>query len=842
MEIDNAEKTDTTHTPTEAAAATPSSGDAATKPTTEEEEPVVGDKMEDESRTDSTSTGSDESSTSATTGLPDNVIIGGATDAASSMDEEPISLADSESTSATSTATAGTNTSNNTLDNEVDLVDDGEVIVKEESDFESDLWADRDEALEGKKIVEKADPEVKMWKYREYGAPYFPSNYEIERMDFLIAKESASGPKEGGADEGRKFFVIEQHLGDYFGKQCFRLFTHSGSATTGASMVQEDEKWCLYFDNRAAAETKYKQIIEEKLASKYVEYELCFVPPPSLLIGSDVAQDQIETGRYIIERLERYTASPSEEEAYDLVEKLFNALNTYRPSSPLCQLLQSFSVVRHVLENSFFLVDQPQQASKSAVAAGSDGSAKAEAEAAAKAPTSAEATTSTESVGDNNSGDNNKNEGEQSIEKKPEGSSQDGSGDASKSGSDGGDKMETKEDTAAEVKSMDVTTDEQPKETVSDTAAGKQHSEEEETSPEAHAERELQKLKVDVMHEWREVLFRLIECGTEFRGYYRQHKTVPIFEELSAKADFYLSVLLQPFASFHAPPGSVNTVNMTVGTIVPFGKDRLQTVKFVSVLTRAKNEVGVEDLLIREDSASGRRSLLFYCVESLFLFPWNNILHSYIVDIVKNILCDTNPLDAGEVDGEDDSPFFSVQANSNKRLEHYLLSQCALVNKILALFRDDAALAKSGHLGHLTIISNCIEERGDELFAGVELQPLPPRTAPTPSTSTNTTSAGEGDKEKEQENDKEHDTTTNTTTPTTDTTPSTTNSTPTSTTTTTDNNSTNTTATATESGAGGGLLAEWHAFVNNKLKEINDVEQTIVYKPKTYPRFSFLNF
>ena len=292
---------------------------------------------------------------------------------------------------------------------------------------------------------------------------------------------------------------------------------------------------------------------------------------------------------------------------------------------------------------------------------------------------------------------------------------------------------------------------------------------------------------------WREACFLLIESGIHFNGFYKERKVLPIFEELMKNSDVYLHQLLEPFYELYEVPiekkqkeegeeadgekekegggqegdeerkieqRQTKLVKTTVGEIVPFGKERLCSIKFVSVLAKAQTESGIEEFLMKEVALPSTRSyttpslsLLRCAMESFFGFQWNNLLHYHVVEIVGEILGRS----CTELGG--DGFYGNIVDKKGTRLERYLLDECRLLDSILQAHREEEANQaelptkndsndnirngevnegdeqqqpqqpqqpqqhkktkkppRRGNMGHITAISNSVVERGEGLL------------------------------------------------------------------------------------------------------------------------------
>jgi hypothetical protein len=238
---------------------------------------------------------------------------------------------------------------------------------------------------QGEDIEESlADKSDTVWKFEEEGCPYFPSGFEIEKMDVLLGQPDMDGKI--------NFFVIEQHKARFVDKDVYRIFTHFGKF----SNVQTDDggglevyffddcKQCRFYNTESEASAAYERVVEGAMAQDS-SFELYFVPPNSDM-GSNLMQLQLKEGLFLLrqiqEELPRGAASSSSsvgsaatngsvnsggengepkldsERLSELAVQAIQLFDQYKPSTPIALQLKSEPFVQLALKLALHLFDE----------------------------------------------------------------------------------------------------------------------------------------------------------------------------------------------------------------------------------------------------------------------------------------------------------------------------------------------------------------------------------------------------------------------------------------------------------------------------------------------------
>jgi len=138
-----------------------------------------------------------------------------------------------------------------------------------------------------------------------------------------------------------------------------------------------------------------------------------------------------------------------------------------------------------------------------------------------------------------------------------------------------------------------------------------------------------EKRERSLIKRWRKTVLRIIDITRENneKGYYAdvpEFNNTHFIKELTRSefSPYYIHCLLAPFLS--ADPRNA-----------AFGFERLSSVEFVLQLIRLNNPL--VDQFVTFDYSEKNTNLLYFCLDSLFKFPRNNILHSLIHNIIASI-------------------------------------------------------------------------------------------------------------------------------------------------------------------------------------------------------------
>lgn len=135
-----------------------------------------------------------------------------------------------------------------------------------------------------------------------------------------------------------------------------------------------------------------------------------------------------------------------------------------------------------------------------------------------------------------------------------------------------------------------------------------------------------------------------------------------------------------------------STISTSAADVAPFGIFRMKCVQLVLAVLKS-NFHALDNELIE-------MKVISRIVDLFFQYKWNNILHSYVTEIIVTIL-------------ETKEDFFVL----------HLLRTCNLIGKILLAqknedqeknFKEDKHVPTRSYMGHIYIVANAIVERSKE--------------------------------------------------------------------------------------------------------------------------------